>query len=301
MASLLAAADELATCRETDSVLGRAIDVTRECIGLERVGLYLRDQNADRIIMRGTWGTGAQGQTIDERAFHHEYSPHACHALLKLQPSGVFGLYQHSAPLFAMESGRSVVIGTGWVVCTPLITGRNLLGVMYNDAALTGSAVDESKQVVTAVFCSLLAGLLLSRTGGVGWRPLPSDASQGPLVRRILQAFHQDPLISGERLAKVLGVSAGHLARSFKREMGVSLVEYRNRLRMERFFASMDRGQHNLLDAALEAGFGSYAQFHRVHRQLLGTTPREYFVEHRRGAGMPLGRNARPLPPEQQD
>jgi len=298
MANLLAAADELATYRETDSVLGRAVELTRECIGLERVGLYIRDKNADRIIMRGTWGTGAQGQTIDERGLHHEYSPHNCHALLKLQPSGVFGLYQNSAPLFAVESGRSVVIGTGWVVCTPLITGRNLLGVMYNDAALTGSAVDESKQVVTAVFCSLLASLLLSRTGGVGWRPLPSDAGQGPLVRRILQAFHQEPLISGERLAKLIGVSAGHLARSFKREMGVSLVEYRNRLRMERFFASMDRGQHNLLDAALEAGFGSYAQFHRVHRQLIGTTPREYFVEHRRGASTPVSRNPPQLSPQ---
>jgi AraC-like DNA-binding protein len=33
----------------------------------------------------------------------------------------------------------------------------------------------------------------------------------------------------------------------------------------------------NLLDAALEAGFGSYAQFHRVYRKFLGTTPRAMF------------------------
>ena len=66
--------------------------------------------------------------------------------------------------------------------------------------------------------------------------------------------------------------------------MGVSLVEYRNRLRVERFFASVDRGGSNLQEAAQEAGFGSYAQFHRVFRKLLGTTPREYLTGRRAAA-----------------
>jgi AraC-like DNA-binding protein len=61
--------------------------------------------------------------------------------------------------------------------------------------------------------------------------------------------------------------------------MGVSLVDYRNRLRIDRFFECIQRtgGNGNLLDAALEAGFGSYAQFHRVYRKFLGTTPRDIF------------------------
>ena len=87
-------------------------------------------------------------------------------------------------------------------------------------------------------------------------------------------------------LATELGVSPGHLARSFKREMGVSLVDYRNRLRLDRFFESIQRrgGSGNLLDAALEAGFGSYAQFHRVYRKFLGTTPRDVFASARAAA-----------------
>jgi AraC-like DNA-binding protein len=84
--------------------------------------------------------------------------------------------------------------------------------------------------------------------------------------------------VSGEQLAKELGISPGHLARSFKSEMGCSLVEYRNRLRVERFFATVDRGGSNIQQAAEEAGFGSYAQFHRVFRKLIGTTPREYLT-----------------------
>ena len=62
----------------------------------------------------------------------------------------------------------------------------------------------------------------------------------------------------------------------FKAVKGVSLVDYRNRLRLDRFVALLDRGGTNLLEAALEAGFGSYSQFHRVFRSRLHATPREY-------------------------
>jgi len=84
-----------------------------------------------------------------------------------------------------------------------------------------------------------------------------------------------------------LAISPGHLTRVFRTEMGVSLVEYRNRLRIERFFGLVERGGDNLLAAALAAGFGSYAQFHRVFRKVVGTTPREYIV----------GRRTMPPPP----
>ena len=53
-------------------------------------------------------------------------------------------------------------------------------------------------------------------------------------------------------------------------------MDYRNRLRLEKFVALLDRGETNLLDAALEAGFGSYSHFHRVFRARLHVTPREY-------------------------
>jgi AraC-like DNA-binding protein len=44
----------------------------------------------------------------------------------------------------------------------------------------------------------------------------------------------------------------------------------------------VDSGGENLLEAALSAGFGSYAQFHRVFRAWRGTTPRE-FLQGRQG------------------
>ena len=58
--------------------------------------------------------------------------------------------------------------------------------------------------------------------------------------------------------------------------VGMSLVAYRNRLRMERFSQLVDQGHTNLLGAALAAGFGSYALFHRVFRAMGRGTPREF-------------------------
>ena len=82
--------------------------------------------------------------------------------------------------------------------------------------------------------------------------------------------------MGGKEIAAKLELSLSRLARVFKSEMGMSLVEYRNRLRLDRFEVLLDRGRTNLLEAALAAGFGSYAQFHRVFRALRHMTPREY-------------------------
>jgi transcriptional regulator GlxA family with amidase domain len=55
----------------------------------------------------------------------------------------------------------------------------------------------------------------------------------------------------------------------------VPLSAYRTRLRRVRALELVRSGRGNLLEAALAAGFGSYAQFHRVVRQRLGISPRE--------------------------
>lgn len=293
--AVLSAADELAGCRDASTMLRLAIELARERLGLERVGLYMRDRGADRIIMRGTWGTGSKGEITDERSLFHELAPREYNALLGSRLCGGLGMYRDQAPWFANEPGRaSTVIGQGWVMATPLVAARDVVGVMYNDCALTQSPIDEGKQAAAAVFCTLLAVLYLSKRGTVAWQPLPRKSGQSPLVERILRALSEDLPMTGERLARELGVSPGHLARSFKRETGVSLVDYRNRLRIDRFFEAIHRtgSTGNLLDAALEAGFGSYAQFHRVYRKFLGTTPRDIFSSGARsgiraGMGMP--------------
>jgi len=80
-----------------------------------------------------------------------------------------------------------------------------------------------------------------------------------------------------EAIAQRCGLSRSRLSRLFKQQAGVSLVEYRQRQCLERFLAIFGHGRRlTLLDAALQAGFGSYANFHRVFRQSMRQSPAEY-------------------------
>ena len=80
-----------------------------------------------------------------------------------------------------------------------------------------------------------------------------------------------------QELARQCGLSPSRLSRLFPQQTGATIVEFRNRQRVERFQEGRERDPHrNLLDAALDAGFGSYAQFHRVFREVVGCSPKEY-------------------------
>ena len=87
----------------------------------------------------------------------------------------------------------------------------------------------------------------------------------------------RDHPASLNELARRVGLSPGRLSRAFHRDLGVTLVDYRNRVRLERFIAAREPGgTQSILAAALAAGFGSYPQFHRVYVKHFGTTPRAH-------------------------
>jgi transcriptional regulator GlxA family with amidase domain len=177
-------------------------------------------------------------------------------------------------PIIINNADETKVVGQGWVVCTPIRSARGPLGMLYNDAGLTEASVDPKKQAQTAVLCCvvglLLDGMRRSRRAG----SLSSPSARHPAVAKAVRLLDADPSRGGADIAAELNVSPSRFARVFKSEMGLSLVDYRNQLRLERFLK--DSESQNMLQAALAAGFGSYAQFHRVFQALRGTTPRAY-------------------------
>jgi AraC-like DNA-binding protein len=93
-------------------------------------------------------------------------------------------------------------------------------------------------------------------------------------ARLIAQADDHLPL---EKLAREAGLSAARLSRLFKRQTGTSLTGFRQRQGLERFLRLYRTGaRYTLIEAALLAGFGSYPQFHRVFRRLMGMNPAAY-------------------------
>jgi AraC-like DNA-binding protein len=96
------------------------------------------------------------------------------------------------------------------------------------------------------------------------------------LSRRALESARATPSLPASSLARRLATAPSRLSHRFHEDLGVTLVEYRGRLKLMQFVEIVDRGRP-LHHAALEAGFGSYAQCHRVFRRALGCSPRAYF------------------------
>jgi AraC-like DNA-binding protein len=99
-----------------------------------------------------------------------------------------------------------------------------------------------------------------------------------PAVERAARLIrNENTPLNLDELSERSGLSAHRLSRLFKQQTGVALVDFRNRQRIERFLQLYGAGQRRtMLDAALEAGFGSYAQFHRVFKHVTGRSPREH-------------------------
>ena len=97
------------------------------------------------------------------------------------------------------------------------------------------------------------------------------------LTRRTLQLLEAAPELGLEALAGQLRANATELSRHFHRDLGMTLVRYRTRLRLLRFIRAVDSGEGDLMTAAMAAGFGSYSQCHRTVHAELGCAPRQYF------------------------
>ena len=269
--------------RDLDVVLKRAVELARDRIGLERAAIFLFDESGEQLC--GTWGTDINGQTTDERqavlksGLRHRES--VAQALAGVARWMVFS----DVPLTVQEGNESRVVGRGWNAITPILGRHGPVGILTNDTARSGAHLNQTLQVQAAIFMRLLGTIIQDlRLGSeaLPWKslmarlPRVGDDDRDSLVISVVHALHKDPSLSGRDLAKRFAVSPTKLGHVFNEEMGIGLVDYKNRLRVERFLTLVAPGGGNLMQAALDAGFGSYAQFHRVFRELLGATPREY-------------------------
>jgi len=96
-----------------------------------------------------------------------------------------------------------------------------------------------------------------------------------PAVDSVARLLHADPDTGRlADLAQTVGLSPSYLSRLFATQMGLSIGRFRNQQRLERFLRHYGNGRRSTaLDAAHQAGFGSYAQFYRVFRHETGRHP----------------------------
>jgi AraC-like DNA-binding protein len=99
-----------------------------------------------------------------------------------------------------------------------------------------------------------------------------------PAVERAALRIRDDTALeSVDDVAAAVGLSPSRLGRVFKAQMGVSLLDYRNQLRLERFLHLHGAcARRSVTQSLFEAGFGSQAQFYRAFRAAFGTSPHRY-------------------------
>jgi len=270
-ASLLLSAPSPAA---VDRALREAVELARDGIGLERTAIYLVGPDGQSMV--GTWGTDAQGKTSDEHDLVFAIDDLVRQFFARATQGYAWTVYE-DCPMMAHEHGQSHALGRGWLACTPIPGAHEPFGVLFNDTALSHAPLDESRQARAAVLCSLLGRALDACRDCLFEPPSAETPPAHPLVRRATELLAANPSLGFQELARRLHVSQGHLTRAFKRHANCSIVERRNELRLTHFLTLVNH--KSMLDAALGAGFGSYAQFHRVFRARFGKAPRVYLFE----------------------
>ena len=99
-----------------------------------------------------------------------------------------------------------------------------------------------------------------------------------PLIKEALITLRLtlDQPISLKRLADTLGVHPSYLSRAFKKEMGMTLIDYVNRLRVEEAKYLLDHGNVSVTDAAFSVGYTDPNYFSKVFTKLEHMTPHDY-------------------------
>ena len=130
----------------------------------------------------------------------------------------------------------------------------------------------------------LNAGLSYLMT--IGWHLFVTEGSEekrktlNPSVEQAINLLRAstDKDYGLSELALECGISSSRLSRLFNKQMGVSIVDYKNKLKLDKF---MDFVKNNpdfsISEACYSAGFGSYPQFYKIFRQSFGISPKTYF------------------------
>lgn len=97
-------------------------------------------------------------------------------------------------------------------------------------------------------------------------------------VRRAMAYLHTHYMepISLDDAARHVNMSKEYLARCFRQEVGITLVTYLNRYRIDRAKSLLDAGEQSLTEVAMATGFSSSTYFSRMFRQEVGISPSEY-------------------------
>lgn len=103
------------------------------------------------------------------------------------------------------------------------------------------------------------------------------ERTTNPLVKRALAIIEREyRTLSVDRLAGMLYVDPCHLARSFRREVGVTPKQYLTRVKLTYAEYYLTNTTHTIQQIADMVGYANYTSFYIAFRQRFGLAPEEY-------------------------
>ena len=151
--AVIEAADELIRCDQLDTLYRRAVELAREKIGVERLGLFLLDPEGKTLL--GTYGTDDHGNTTDE---HNATEAASNHPYLFTPSERLWNVRTITQAYW--EGGEAVILQTGWVAGTVIRSVTRPIGILFNDSAISRTPLNEAIQETLAVYCSLLGNII---------------------------------------------------------------------------------------------------------------------------------------------
>ena len=256
----------LLTIEDLFVITRRAVELARDTIGLVRVSIYLVDQF--KGLLSGTWASDSSGAIMDEHNVMYALGNTDRKALSYDGTGAPYTVFKNCL-IVEDRPDRTEVAAHGWVTCTPVRCGEDIVGLVFNDAGPSRAAFDETKQAKLAMLCFVLGAVIRSSIAARGSAATGID--QLPMHRLVMKAvgvLTRDATPGVAAIARALGITSSHLKRVFERHVGVSPWEYRDRIRLHRVAVLAGTGRANVVDAVIAAGFESSARFHRAQRTL---------------------------------
>ncbi len=98
-----------------------------------------------------------------------------------------------------------------------------------------------------------------------------------PEIKKALEYMQAsiDQPVSIESLAQKLGYSKFHFCRVFKKHLGISPIEYRASLRIEKSYLTLSQSK-SILSAQLKSGYLSSGTFSNTFSKMTGLTPKQF-------------------------
>ncbi|MFE5320776.1 helix-turn-helix domain-containing protein [Paenibacillus sp. NPDC056579] len=119
--------------------------------------------------------------------------------------------------------------------------------------------------------------------------PIASDHSN--VIDQAIEIIHKNYSynLTRDQLAEQLGVSPEHFSRLFKKERGMSFIDYLQQLRIEKSRELLLLSKSNVQVVANQVGFQNPFYFSRKFKQLVGVSPSAYIHQPKRYVTLDAG------------